>query len=160
MSIFVLEDLSSARADFDTSIRGIIHNTQVVPLHARVPDLEPNRGQISPHFWSAWWSSCWSIWGFRVSPVWVDISPAEQGVINDTQAMFLNVRVTVLGLIHCDISRHFWSAWWPDLAPHRESTVSTALARKPWLAVYRAHSGTVSATATGGPRKRRGFPTL
>ena len=57
-----------AHAGFDTSARGIIHNTQVVPLHARVPDLEPNRGQISRHFWSAWWSSFWSIFGFSDFP--------------------------------------------------------------------------------------------
>ena len=43
--------------------------------------------------------------------------------------MFLNVCVKVLGPFRGDISRHFWSAWWPDFGPHRESTVSTALAR-------------------------------
>ena len=66
--------------------------------------------------------------------------PPSRGIINDTQAMFLNVCVKVLGPIRGDISRHFWSAWWPDFGPHRESTVSTALARTLWLSVYRAHS--------------------
>ena len=43
--------------------------------------------------------------------------PPSRGIINDTQAMFLNVCVKVLGPIRGDISRHFWSAWWPDFGP-------------------------------------------
>ena len=43
--------------------------------------------------------------------------PPSRGIINDTQAMFWNVCVKVLGPSRGDISLHFWSAWWPDFGP-------------------------------------------
>jgi len=147
--IFVFWHLSSVRTDIAPSIRGIIHNTQVVLLDARVTVLEPHRGQISRHFWLAWWSDFWSIFGFSDFPgLVIYFAPPIRGIINHTQAMLLNVWVTVLGPTRGDISRHFWVAWWPGFGPaFRESTVSTAFARKPWLTVYRAHSGS---SPTGG----------
>ena len=57
--IFDFSNFSSLILDFGVSIRGIIHNTQVVLLNARVPVPDPNRGQISRHFWSACWSDFW-----------------------------------------------------------------------------------------------------
>ena len=76
----MLEDLSSVIPCFGTSIRGIIHDTQVVPLNARVPVPDPNRGQISRHFWLAWWSGFWQIFVFyRISLVWGYISPRRSG---------------------------------------------------------------------------------
>ena len=141
--IFVGWDLSSVMTDIAPSVRGIIHNTQVVLFNVRVTVLEPNRGQISRHFWSAWWSDFWRIFGFSDFPGFgIYFAPPIRGIISNTQTMLLNVWVTVLGATRGDISRHFWSAWWPDFGPaFRESTVSTAFARKPWLTVYRAHSG-------------------
>ena len=95
-------------------------------------------------------SACWAGFGliFRFSDLFglaMDFAPPTRGSITDVQATLLIVRVAVLGRIRGDISRHFWSAWWPDFGhAFRESTVSTAFARKPCLTVYRAHSGVVA----------------
>ena len=57
--------ISRVRGLISTRISGgMIHATQMAPLTARVPYLEPDRGQISRHFCSAWWSSFLSIFGF------------------------------------------------------------------------------------------------
>ena len=72
--------------------------------------------------------------------------PDDRGIIRNTQVRLLNAGVRVLELTHGQISRHFWSTWWSDFW----STVSTAFARKPWLTVYRAHSGSSPAGGKTG----------
>ena len=200
--IFGFSEFLGLSPDFCLPIGGIIRNTQVRLLNAWVTALELNRGHISRHLCSAWWSlfvcrffGFSDLSGLRI----YDVSPVR-GIIHNTQVILLNAWVVVLELNRSQISRHFLPAWWSEfwsifrifgilgfeqgfdpadqenhsqhpgdafehlshssganrgqssrhLCPHGGrifaprccvSTVSTAFARKPWLTVYRAHSG-------------------
>ena len=167
--VFGFSELSGSSPDFGLWIRGIIHSTHLMLLVDGVTVMEPTSGPISQHSWFTRWSGFeldFRVFGFlqfETRSRLVDQGNNSQhssdafgrpvtssGIHSCPDFVTFKVHMVVgilfgfliLGIPRLESKR---SACRPGGRghPHTDGcgpTVSTAFARKPWLAVYRAHS--------------------
>ena len=162
-----LSELSGSSPDSGLWIRGIIHSTHLMLLVDGVTLMELTRGPISQHSWFTWWSGFeldFRVFGFLkfgTRSRLVDQGDTSQhlsdafGRPGNSSGVYSwpvrDIYGSHGGRDFCRIL-DFWN---PQVGvqafglstrgghPHTDGcgpTVSTAFARKPWLAVYRAHS--------------------
>ena len=127
---FDFSDFLSLKTDVDISIGKLSRNAHAMFLNAFVTVLAADHGHIYRHFWFPWWPDFWS---------------------NFVMPHFAADRPAVLSTRHCHtFGLTGGSCIAPILVSYSASCARGFVsdghlyrpnARKPWLAVYRAHAG-------------------